>query len=139
MSAPAPIAQRPGIITFIGWLLIIKSAMAAVAAIFAFFGFFTDNTGLSDSQLITVGVVEALVAILLLWAGNNLLSGDKSARTLVGVVVGIRLVATVVVMLTHHSGGFLSVSLLGAAIGVLVLWALYAHQGSVDYFEGPAL
>jgi len=136
-SAPA-LVKRPGIITFIAWLLIIKSAMAAVTAIFAFFGFFTENTGLSDSQLLTAGVVEAGVAIILLWAGNNLLTGNKSARTFVGVVVGIRLVATVVVMLTHHSGGYLSVTLLGAAIGLIALWALYANQASVDYFEGTA-
>lgn len=138
-SEPAPVeTRRPGIITFIAWLLIIKSAMAAVTAIFAFFGFFTEDTGLSDAQLFTAGIVEVGVAIILLWAGNNLLMGSKGARTFVGVVVGIRLVATVVVMLTHHSGGYLSVSLLGAAIGVLALWSLYAHQASVDYFEGAA-
>lgn len=49
-----PSATRPGIITFIAWLLIIKSATAAVAAIFAFFGIFTEDTGLTDTQLITV-------------------------------------------------------------------------------------
>lgn len=138
-SESAPVeTRRPGIITFIAWLLIIKSAMAAVTAIFAFFGFFTEDTHLSDAQLLTAGVVEALVAIILLWAGNNLLAGAKNARTFVGIVVGIRLVATVVVLLTHHSGGYLSVTLLGATIGVLALWSLYAHQASVDYFEGAA-
>lgn len=133
-SAAAP--ERPGIVTFIGWIVLIKSAMAAVAAIFAFFGIFTDNTGLSDAQLLTVGVVEALVAILLLWAGNSLMSGNKNARTFVGVVLGIRLVASAIVILTHHEAGYLSLSLLGGAIAVLALWALYAHDSSVEYFEG---
>ncbi len=128
--------ERPGIITFVGWLLIIKSAMAAVAAIFAFFGIFTANTGLTDGQLLTVGVVEAGVAILLLWAGNNLLAGNKKARTFVGVVVGIRLVATVVVMLTQHEGGYLAASFLGAGIGLLALYALFADKNSEEYFEG---
>ena len=131
-------AERPGIITFIAWLLIIKSAMAAVTAIFALFGIFTENTGLTDVELLTEGVVEAGVAILLFWAGNNLLSGNKKARTFVGVVVGVRLVATVVVMLTHHEGGYLAVTFFGAGIGLLALYALFADKNSEEYFEGLA-
>lgn len=134
-TEPAPTPTRPGVVTFIGWIILIKSAMAAVAAIFAFFGVFTDNTGLSDSQLIVVGTVEALLAILLFWAGNTLMSGNRSARTFVGVVLGLRLIATTVVVLTHHEAGYLTLSLLGAAIAVLALWALYAHDSSVEYFE----
>lgn len=131
--------RRPGVITFIGWLLLIKSAMAAVAAIFAFFGIFTDNTGLTDAQLITVGVVEAGIAVLYLWAGNSLLVGNKNARTFVGVVIGIRLVATSIVLLTHHQGGYLAVSLFGAAIGVIALYALFVDKDSEAYFEGAEL
>ena len=131
-SAPAP--TRPGVVTFIGWIILIKSAMAAVAAIFAFFGIFTDNTGLSDSQLIVVGTVEALLAILLFWAGNTLMGGNRSARTFVGVVLGLRLIATSVVVLTHHEAGYLTLSLLGAAIAVFALWALFGHDASEEYF-----
>ena len=134
-SGSALTPERPGIITFIGWLLIIKSAMAAVTAVFALFGVFTDNTGLTDTQLLTVGVVEAAIAILLLWAGNNLLTGSKNARNFVGVVIGIRLVATVVVMLTHHQGGYLAVSFFGAAIGLVALYALFTDKNSEEYFE----
>ena len=131
-SAPAP--TRPGVVTFIGWIILIKSAMATVAAIFAFFGIFTDNTGLSDTQLIVVGATEALLAILLFWAGNTLMSGNRSARTFVGVVLGLRLIATTVVVLTHHEAGYLTVSLFGGAIAVLALWALYGHDASEEYF-----
>jgi len=134
-SGSALTPERPGIITFIAWLLIIKSAMAAVTAVFALFGFFTDSTGLTDSQLLTVGVAEAVIAILLLWAGNSLLSGNKKARNFVGAVIGIRLVATAIVMLTHHQGGYLAVSFFGAAIGLLALYALFTDKNSEDYFE----
>lgn len=130
----APTAKRPGVITFIGWILLIKSAMAAVAAIFAIFGIFTDGTDLSDSQLIVVGAIEALLAILLFWAGNTLMGGNRSARTFVGVVLGLRLIATTVVVLTHHEAGYLTLSLLGAAIAVFALWALYGHDASEEYF-----
>lgn len=134
-SGSALTPERPGIITFIGWLLIIKSAMAAVTAVFALFGFFTVDTGLTDAQLLTVGVAEAVIAILLLWAGNNLLAGNKNARNFVGAVIGIRLVTTAVVMLTHHQGGFLAVSFFGAAIGLLALYALFTDKNSEEYFE----
>jgi hypothetical protein len=108
--------------------------MATVAAIFAIFGIFTDNTGLSDTQLIVVGTTEALLAILLFWAGSTLMSGNRSARTFVSVVLGLRLIATTVVVLTHHEGGYLTVSLFGAAIAVFALWALYGHDASEEYF-----
>ena len=128
--------KRPGVITFIGWLLLIKSAMAAVTALFAFVGLFTDGTDLSSDQLLIVGLVEAGIAVLFLWAGQNLLFGNKNARTFIGVIIRIRLVATVVVMLTHHSGGYLAVSMFGAAIGVIALYALFVDKDSTAYFDG---
>jgi methylthioribose-1-phosphate isomerase len=45
-------------------------------------------------------------------------------------------VATVVLMLTHHTGGYLAVSAFGAAIGVIILWALFADKDSTAYFDG---
>lgn len=128
--------KRPGVITFIGWLLLIKSAMAAVTALFAFVGLFVDGTNLDDDQLLIVGLVEALVAVLFLWAGQSLLSGSKGGRTFIGVIIGIRLLATVVVMLTHHTGGYLAVSAFAAAIGVIALYALFVDKDSTAYFDG---
>ena len=134
--APAPAPSRPGIITFIGVLLMIKATIAAVAAVAAFIALAQGDSQFSDTVLWTTAIVEAMVAALGFIVATYLMGGSKSARGFVAIIVGIRIVATVIVMLTHHEGGYLLVSLLGAVIGVLILWALYAHEGSVAYFEG---
>ena len=135
-SAPVAAPKRPGIITFIGVLLMISATIAAVSAIAAFIALAQGDSEFTNNQLWTVGIVEAMVAALGFIVATYLMSGSKSARGFIAIIVVIRMVATVLVMLTHHDGGFLMVGLLGAVIGVLILWALYVHEASVAYFEG---
>lgn len=132
------IVKRPGVITFIGVLIYISAAMAAIASIAAFLGKGTAEAaalGLSDTSLVTAGVVEAIIAVLMVLTAYYLMSGSKGARLVVAVVMGIRLVAVVWIMLTHHVGGFLWSGLLSAAFALFVLWALYGDDRSEEYFE----
>lgn len=133
--APAGPTKPPGIVTFIGILLLINATIAAVAAVAAFIALGQGDSVFTDTALWTVGIVESMVAILGFIVASFLMNGSKSARGLVAIVVGLRIIATVIVMLTHHEGGFLATGLLGAVIGVLILWALYVHEASVEYFE----
>jgi len=112
--------------------------MAAIASIAAFLGQGTAEAaalGLSDTSLVTAGIVEAIIAVLLVLTAYYLMSGAKGARLVVGIVMGIRLVAVVWIMLTHHVGGFLWSGLLSAAFALFILWALYGDDRSDAYFE----
>ena len=132
------VVKRPGVITFIGVLLYISAAMAAVSSVLAFLGKGTEEAafvGLSDTSLVTVGIVEAIIAILLVLTAYYLMSGSKGARLVIAIVMGIRLVAVVWIMLTHHIGGFLWSGLLSAAFALFILWALYGDDRSEEYFE----
>ena len=132
------IVKRPGVITFIGVLIYISAAMAAISSIAAFLGKGTAEAaalGLSDTSLVTAGIVEAIIAVLLVLTAYYLMSGSKGARLVVAIVMGIRLVAVVWIMLTHHVGGFLWSGLLSAAFALFVLWALYGDDRSEEYFE----
>jgi len=112
--------------------------MAAIASIAAFLGKGTAEAaalGLSDTSLMTAGIVEAIIAVLMFLTAYYLMSGSKGARLVVGIVMGIRLVAVVWIMLTHHVGGFLWSGLLTAGIALFILWALYGDDRSEEYFE----
>ena len=58
--------KRPGIITFVGILVFISAAAAAITSIAAFLGKGTDTAlaaGLSDTTLLTTGIVEAILPV----------------------------------------------------------------------------
>jgi len=134
--------KRPGVVTFIGVILYIQATLAAVAAIMAF----AYKTRLSDAisaqsgvdlsgdNIIALGVVEALTAIVLFFVAAGIMRGSRGYRLFVAIVEGFRMTTAFFYMLWHHDGPFLESGLFTLAIGAFVLWALY-HEKADEYFE----
>lgn len=136
MTAAAT-TRRPGVVTFVGVLLYIKAFLAVIASAAAFYVLATDGAseaGLTDTDLWTAGIAEAVAFLILLLAASRLMSGSRGARTFVAVIIGIRLALVVWVMLTHHTGGFLWNGVIAAAMALFILWAMYGNDASEAYF-----
>jgi hypothetical protein len=132
--------ERPGVVTFVGVLVLMKSGIALVTAAALFMSRDSDQAagaGSSDSDLITAVVTEVLAALLLYFVAWYLLKGRKGARLLVAIAVGLQLASTVFVMLQHGTGGYLSTGLISAAFSLFILWALYGDDRSNEYFNAP--
>jgi hypothetical protein len=132
--------RRPGVVTFIGIILYIQAVVAAAFGIVAFLE--RNNlewqlvTGQSDSDLIVFAIVELIFAVALFLVASGVMSGAKWSRMLVAIVAGLRIVALSWWMLTHHAGGIHSAAIIHILIYVFVLWALYGHKESSEFYEG---
>lgn len=133
------LVRRPGVVTFIGVILWIQAALAAVAALVVFIyrgnEDFQAATGQSADALLGVAIAEVIVAVLLAWVASAILRGSKGMRMAVGIVMGLRVAASLWIMITHHQGGFLYSGLANIGIALFVLWALFANEKSEEWFE----
>jgi len=132
--------ERPGVVTFVGVLVLIKSGIALVTGSALLISRGSDqaaSAGLSDSDLVTSAMTEMMAALLLYFVAWYLLKGRKGARLLVAIAVGIQLAATVFFMLQHGDGGYLYTGLISAAFSLFILWALYGDERSNEYFNAP--
>ena len=132
--------RRPGVVTFVGIVLYIQAFIALAFAVVAFIERNNEKlqlvTGSSDSDLIVLAIVETIVAIALALVASGILSGAKWSRFLVAVVMGVRMTVSAWWMIAHHAGGFHSAGIITIGIGVFVLWALYGHKESDEFYEG---
>lgn len=134
--------RRPGVVTFIGVILYIQAALAAVAAIMAF----AYKTRLSDAisaqsgvelsgdNLIVLGVIEAIVAVVLFFVAAGIMRGSRGMRLFVAIVEGFRMTTAFFYMLWHHDGPFIESGVVTLLIGGFVIWALY-HEKADAFFE----
>ncbi|MEN8239770.1 MAG: hypothetical protein ABFR53_11295 [Actinomycetota bacterium] len=132
--------ERPGVVTFIGVLILIKSGISLVTAgalFLAVGGEQAASAGTSDTSLVTAGILELLGALLLYIVAWYLLKGREGARLFVAVVIGLHLAATVWVMLDHGTGGYEFTGLISAAFSLFILWSLYGNERSDEYFKAP--
>ncbi|MEX0755180.1 MAG: hypothetical protein WD556_08715 [Actinomycetota bacterium] len=136
------VARRPGVVTFIGIILYIQAILAVVAGVvmLAFKDRISDAleqgaTALSNDSVLVSGIVELVVAVLLFAVAAGIMRGSRGWRTFVGVVEAIRMASALFLMIWHHSGGIVSSGFVTILIGVFVLWALYVHPASEEYFE----
>lgn len=134
-----PSTRRPGMVTLIGVLVYIQAAMAAVAAIVTISlsvdTRVQDAVGLTTAGMVWSGIWEAVMAVLLALVAGGIMQGSRAFRFVVALVVGLRMVSAVALMMVYHTGGYLFNALIAALLGTLVLWALYGHQPSDDYFS----
>lgn len=137
MTTPA-VRKRPGVVTFIGIVMYIQAAIAAVIAVMAFINrddpHWQDQTGQNADALLGLAIGEAIMAVILIAVAMNLLSGSRGARTLVAVVMGLRIAFATWAMLAHHGGGVFGTSAVTIVVALFVLWALYGHTVSEEYF-----
>jgi hypothetical protein len=136
-------AKRPGVVTLVGIVVYINAALAAITAVAVFLnrdnGEWQSIYKATDSELLTLAIIEGLVAILLFAVGSGVLSGAKWARLAVAIVVGIRVAVLTWFMLTHlGNGAFTFGSVIALGLGLFVLWALYGKDESVAYYDGYA-
>lgn len=131
--------RRPGVITFITIVVVTQAAMAAAVALVTLALAGDDRvqaeTGLSVAGLLSSGILEALVAVVLFVAAAGLLSGASGARMFIALVEAFRMVTAVILMITHHAGGYAFNALIAVIIGMFVLWALYVYPPADEYFR----
>lgn len=130
--------KRPGLVTLIGIIIYVQAVIAAVVAVMAFFNrddsYWQTQTGQSADGLLTVAIVEAILAVILFLVAARLMAGARGARTLVAVVMVLRIAAGVWAMLAHHAGGIFGTAGITVLIALFVLWVLYGHDASEEYF-----
>jgi len=140
MTTEASIRQRPGVVTFVGIVLYIQAFAAAAYGLVAFLE--RDNkqlqvvTGQDADSLIVQSIVQLLVAVLLFLVASSIMSGTHWGRVLVAIVAGIQIVTLTWFLLTHHAGGFQTLGVVYIGIDIFVLWALYGHKESQEFYEG---
>ncbi len=133
--------SRPGVVTLVGIVVYINAAIAAVDAVGTFLNrndaAWQSAYNASESELLTIAIIEGALAILLFAVGSGVMAGVKWARLAVGVVVGLRLLSWF--MLTHLGNrAFTFSTVIALALGLFVLWALYGKAESETHYEGYA-
>jgi hypothetical protein len=143
MTSPV---RRPGVVTFIGVVLYIQAFFALVAAI-VLLAFSTrlanvitdiSTEPVTSGALLLSGTSELILAALLFVVARGIMQGNAGTRLFVAVVEGLRMVIALAAMLYYHDGAFVESGVVTILIGVFVLWALYGHDRSNDYFDATA-
>lgn len=129
--------QRPGVITFIGVIMLIQAVLNLVAGIvmIALNGQqrIIDQTNLTSGELITSGVISLVVGAIVGLVTLALLGGSRVARGLVAAVQILLVISATFHMFFNHTGAWLFSGLLQIAIAVFVLWALYNERSDAYY------
>jgi hypothetical protein len=132
--------QRPGVVTFVGIVLYIQAFAAAAYGLVAFLE--RDNermhlvTGQDSDALIVQSIIQFVVAALLFFVASSIMSGTHWGRFLVAIVAGVQIVVLTWMLITHHAGGFQTLGIVYIGIDIFVLWALYGHEESQEFYEG---
>jgi hypothetical protein len=136
------VARRPGVVTFIGVILLVQSFLAAVEGVvlLAFRDDVQDflaeyGETLSDSTSTGLAVGSLIGALLLALAGFGILGGSRVWRLLTVIVVSLRMAFALYAMIVHPHGAYFTSGLVTLLIGFFVIWALYGHKESEEYFE----
>ena len=131
--------RRPGVVTFIGVIIVIQGVLALVAAAAVLISNNSDRIQAATNQtshaLIGAGIAEAIVGVIYLDVGYGLLSGSRMSRFIIALTQGIGMALATWLLFTHHAGGYTTRALVTLGIGAFVIWALYGHEESDEYFE----
>jgi len=131
------VQKRPGVISFIGFIMVLQAAFGAVAGIVVIALRSTasviDATGATDSELLFAGIVMLILAGIQGLVGLGVLGGSRVARAIVAVIQILNVMSAAWLMFTHHTGAFLYSGLLSVAVAVFVLWALFNEKADEYY------
>jgi hypothetical protein len=135
--------RRPGVVTFIGVIILIQSFLAAVVAVVTLAfkdevnDFLASQGGSQSDASITGSAIGAGVAALfLLIVGSGILRGSRGWRLFVVIVQAANMGYALYLMITHPHSAFVTTGLVTLLIGAFVIWALYGNKESEAYFEG---
>ena len=134
---------RPGVVTFVGVLLAIGAVLNAAVGIALIIekdvAELQELFGVSSADvMVTTGVVELVVAVLLALVAWAVLSGANWARWAVAIVIAIRVAVAGWWLITHLAGGIHWNAILSIAFGIFIIWALFGNDESEKYFEQTA-
>jgi hypothetical protein len=130
--------RRPGVVTFIGVIIYIQAVLNLVGAVALFLSRddrSLNEIGISSDELLWGSIGMAAFAVLLFFVGAGILGGSRGARLFVAIVTGWNMAAAVWGMFYFHQAGFVVAGLVPILIGLFVLWALYGHERSEEFFE----
>jgi uncharacterized membrane protein (DUF2068 family) len=134
--------RRPGVVTFIGAIILIQAFLSAVVAVvtLAFkddvIDFLADQGGTqSESSLTGTAIGAAIAALFLFIVGSGILRGSRGWRLFVVLVQAVNMGFALYLMITHPHSAYMTSGLVTLLIGVFVIWALYGHKESEEYFE----
>jgi hypothetical protein len=129
--------KRPGVITLLGFLLLVGAAFGGVAGVVTIAYQNNDSvleaTGATSSELLIAGILALVVAAIQALIGLGILSGSRVARGIVGFVQVLTVMAAAYLMFTHHTGAFLYQGLITVAVSLFVLWALFNDRADEYY------
>jgi hypothetical protein len=129
--------KRPGVISLIGWLLIIGAAFGAVSGIvtiaFRNTASVLESTGATSSELLIAGGLALTIAAIQGLIGLGILSGSRISRGIVAFIQVIHVAAVAFLMFSHHTGGFLYQGIITVAVALFVLWALFNDKADEYY------
>lgn len=134
--------RRPGVVTFVGVIILIQAFLSAVVAVvtLAFrdevLDFLADQGGTqSDASLTGTAIGAGIAALFLLLVGSGILRGSRGWRLFVVIVQAANMGYALYLMITHPHSAYITSGLVTLLIGVFVIWALYGHKESEEYFE----
>ena len=134
--------RRPGVVTFIGVILYIQAALATVAAISMVIWRndvldFLEEQGSPLSEAGYTGTIlgEAILAVLLFLVAAGIMRGSSGMRLFVAIVQCISMGFAVYILIAHHVGGYVYRAVFSLFVGFFVLWALYGHPESDEFFD----
>ena len=99
-------ANRPKLLGFMAWLMIISGALQAIAGVFVIVE--RNKTEIQDAldatsnDATTMGIVMIALGVLGVLVGSSLRSGKNWARTLVGLIAVANIVGLVWAAIAYH-------------------------------------
>lgn len=133
----ATLPQRPGLVTFAGVMLILLGGLYAAVAFMEFFNatwlLFSPYNGVGG-YLWLWGIVDAVFALVLWYAGYSILAGGQTGR-IIGLVVAI--LSAIRWLFYLPIAPVTAVVII--AIDVLIIYALVAHAEFFRSDTGPVV
>ena len=129
--------QRPGGVTFAGWLMGINGAFSALGGLVVLL--VASNTrevvrhGLSHGPLLATGLVLLTLELLELLLVYTLFGRSNVARIITPVVFGVSVMLSLGSVLTRQPGAFLA--WVTGVIDVIVLVGLWGTLGATEFFR----
>lgn len=140
MTSDVGTRHRPGVVTFVGIVLYIQAFASAAYGLVALLERNNKQmqlvTGQDSDALIIQSITLFVIAVLLFLVASSIMSGTNWGRLLVAIVAAIHIVALTWMLITHHAGGFQTLGIVYIGIDIFVLWALYGHKESQEFYEG---
>lgn len=138
MTTPA--AKRPFAIGLMGIIMYLQALLMIVfGALFVATRNSAEVLGSADitsGSALTLGIVLVALGVLVFLVARSLRHGSRAARNIIGFVELLTLAGAIYAIVTHAAGASFA-SGAGTIIGaVVVLWILFGHNASRQFFAG---